>query len=352
MKLIDFMNSINPYEPKLYKPFIIAEAGVNHEGSMQIAKRLIEEACEGGADAIKFQTYKANTIASKNSPAYWDTTKEPIASQYELFCKHDKFWKKEMEELKSYCDKVGIEFLSTPFDIESAKFLNDLMDVFKISSSDITNKPFIEFICNFKKPIILSTGASFLYEIQESVSWIERAGNTLALLHCVLNYPTPDENANLGMILGLKRAFPDKIIGYSDHTLPKDMQICKNAILLGATIIEKHFTHDKTLTGNDHYHAMDKNDLTKFKKDIEETFKILGKFEVSALADEKLARDNARRSLVASKDIKKGDIIKRDDLTFKRPAMGISPKFIDDIVGRRAFCNISEDDVLKWNMVE
>lgn len=352
MKLIDFMNSINPYEPKLYKPFIIAEAGVNHEGSMQIAKRLIEEACEGGADAIKFQTYKANTIASKNSPAYWDTTKEPISSQYELFCKHDKFWKKEMEELKSHCDKVGIEFLSTPFDIESAKFLNDLMDVFKISSSDITNKPFIEFICNFKKPIILSTGASFLYEIQESVSWIERAGNTLALLHCVLNYPTPDENANLGMIFGLKRAFPDKIIGYSDHTLPKDMQICKNAILLGATIIEKHFTHDKTLTGNDHYHAMDKNDLTKFKKDIEETFKILGKFEVSALDDEKLARDNARRSLVASKDIKKGDIIKRDDLTFKRPASGISPKFIDNIVGRRAFCNISEDDILKWNMVE
>ena len=352
MKLIDFMNSINPYEPKLYKPFIIAEAGVNHEGSMQIAKRLIEEACEGGADAIKFQTYKANTIASKNSPAYWDTTKEPISSQYELFCKHDKFWKKEMEELKSHCDKVGIEFLSTPFDIESAKFLNDLMDVFKISSSDITNKPFIEFICNFKKPIILSTGASFLYEIQESVSWIERAGNTLALLHCVLNYPTPDENANLGMILGLKRAFPDKIIGYSDHTLPKDMQVCKNAILLGATIIEKHFTHDKTMTGNDHYHAMDTSDLTKFKKDIEETFKILGKFEVSALDDEKLARDNARRSLVASKDIKKGDIIKRDDLTFKRPAMGISPKFIDDIVGRRAFCNISEDDVLKWNMVE
>lgn len=352
MKLIDFMNSINPYEPKLYKPFIIAEAGVNHEGSMQIAKRLIEEACEGGADAIKFQTYKANTIASKNSPAYWDTTKEPISSQYELFCKHDKFWKKEMEELKSHCDKVGIEFLSTPFDIESAKFLNDLMDVFKISSSDITNKPFIEFICNFKKPIILSTGASFLYEIQESVSWIERAGNDLALLHCVLNYPTPDENANLGMILGLKRAFPDKIIGYSDHTLPKDMQVCKNAILLGATIIEKHFTHDKTLTGNDHYHAMDKNDLTKFKKEIEETFKILGKFEVSALDDEKLARDNARRSLVASKDIKKGDIIKRDDLTFKRPASGISPKFIDDIVGRRAFCNISEDDILKWNMVE
>ncbi|MGP1359854.1 N-acetylneuraminate synthase family protein [Campylobacter sp.] len=352
MKLVDFMNSVNPYETKLYKPFIIAEAGVNHEGSMQIAKRLIEEAHEGGADAIKFQTYKANTIASKNSPAYWDTTKEPITSQYELFCKHDKFWKKEMEELKVYCDKVGIEFLSTPFDIESAKFLNDLMEVFKISSSDITNKPFIEFICDFKKPIILSTGASFLYEIQESVGWIERFGNALALLHCVLNYPTPDENANLGMILGLKKAFPNKIIGYSDHTLPKDMQVCKDAILLGATIIEKHFTHDKTLTGNDHYHAMDKNDLIKFKKDIDETFKILGKFEVNALDDEKLARENARRSLVASKDIKKGDFIKKEDITFKRPASGISPKFIDDIIGKRACRDISEDEVLKWNMVE
>ena len=143
MKLKDLFSEINTYEKRLYKPYVIAEAGVNHEGSMELAKRLCDEAKEGGADAIKFQTYKANTIASKDSPAYWDTTKEPTLSQHELFTKHDKFWKNEMQELKNYCDEIGIEFMSTPFDIESATFLNEIMDVFKISSSDITNKPFI-----------------------------------------------------------------------------------------------------------------------------------------------------------------------------------------------------------------
>src|SRR5688572_19402867 len=136
-RIIDFLNGYNPLE--IRKPYIIAEAGVNHEGSMDLAKRLIDEAAEGGADAIKFQTYKAETIASKDSPYYWDISKEPTRSQFELFKKYDKFWKKEFEELKKYCDKTGIEFLSTPFDAESAKFLNDLMPVFKISSSDITN---------------------------------------------------------------------------------------------------------------------------------------------------------------------------------------------------------------------
>ncbi len=350
MRAKDLFTTINPYEARLYKPFVIAEAGVNHEGSMDLAKRLIDEAKEGGADAIKFQTYKAETIASKDSPYYWDITKEPTKSQYELFKKHDKFWKKEFEELKKYCDNVGIEFLSTPFDIESATFLNDLMDVFKISSSDITNKPFIEFMCDFKKPIILSTGASHLYEIQEAVEWVEKKQNPLALLHCVLNYPTPDENANLGMILGLKKAFPNKIIGYSDHTLPKNMKVCEMATTLGCAIIEKHFTHDKTLQGNDHYHAMDKEDLKLFRANIEDTFKILGSFDVCALDDEKPARQNARRSLVAAKDIKVGKIIEKSDLTFKRPAHGVSPRFIDDVVGKVASIDIFNDDVIKWNM--
>ncbi|GAB6888910.1 N-acetylneuraminate synthase family protein [Desulfothermus okinawensis JCM 13304] len=348
MKLLDLFNNFNPCDYKLIRPYIIAEAGVNHEGSMELAKRLCEEALEGGANAIKFQTYKAETIASKNSPAYWDTTKEPTSSQYELFKKYDKFWKREMEELKKYCDKIGIEFLSTPFDRESATFLNDLVDVFKISSSDITNKPFIEYICKFKKPIILSTGASHLYEIQEAVSWIEKYGNPLALLHCVLNYPTLDENANLGMIVGLKRAFPDKIIGYSDHTLPKDMKVLEIAILLGAKIIEKHFTHDKTLPGNDHYHAMDKEDLTKFIKNLERIFTILGEFEVKALKNEEVARKNARRSIVAKRFIPKGKIIEYEDLTFKRPGYGISPKFIESVIGKKALNDINEDEVVKW----
>lgn len=352
MKLKELFNTINPYEKKLYKPYIIAEAGVNHEGSMDIAKRLVREAKEGGADAIKFQTYKANTIASKDSPAYWDTTKEPTKSQYELFTKHDKFWKNEMQELKIYCDEIGIEFMSTPFDIESATFLNDMMDVFKISSSDITNKPFIEFICDFKKPIILSTGASSLSEIAEAVSWIEAKGNPLSLLHCVLNYPTPDINANLGMIMDLKTKFPDKIIGYSDHTLPNDMKVCEMATLLGSVIIEKHFTHDKTLQGNDHYHAMDKEDLKLFRSNLERIFDILGGFKIEALEAETPARKNARRSLVATRDILKGEVIKKEYLTFKRPAHGVSPKFIDEVIGKTTLIDIKDDDVIKWNMFE
>ncbi|MCT7599794.1 N-acetylneuraminate synthase family protein [Aliarcobacter butzleri] len=350
MKLKELFSAINPYEKKLYKPYVIAEAGVNHEGSMELAKRLCDEALEGGADAIKFQTYKADTIASKDSPAYWDTTKEPTLSQHELFTKHDKFWKAEMQELKNYCDEIGIEFLSTPFDIESATFLNEMMDVFKISSSDITNKPFIEFMCNFGKPIILSTGASSLSEITEAVSWIEAKGNSLALLHCVLNYPTPDKNANLGMIMDLKTRFPDKIIGYSDHTLPNDMKVCEIATLLGSVIIEKHFTHDKKLPGNDHYHAMDKEDLKLFRNNLERSFDILGSFKVEALEDEAPARANARRSLVAARDIPKGKVVEKEDLTFKRPAHGVSPKFIDDIVGKTALDNISDDTVIQWNM--
>lgn len=352
MNILQLFNSIDPYEAKIHAPYLIAEAGVNHEGSMDTAKRLVDEAKEGGADAIKFQTYKANTLASKNSPAYWDTSKEPTLSQHELFSKHDKFWKEEMIALKEYCDTVGIEFMSTPFDTESAVFLNELMNVYKISSSDITNKPFIQFICGFNKPIILSTGASQLWEIQEAVSWIEDFGNPLALLHCVLNYPTPDEHANLGMILGLKRAFPDKLIGYSDHTLPKDMNVCEMATLLGSVIIEKHFTHDKTLPGNDHYHAMDKEDLKVFKKNLSKAFNILGNFKVGAIKEEESARNNARRSLIAACDIPAGKTIELTDLTFKRPAHGISPRSIDELVGKRATKMIVEDSVLQWGMFE
>ena len=148
MNIMQIFEEVAPQE-RIAVPYVIAEAGVNHEGSMDIARRLIDEAAEGGADAIKFQTYKAATLASKDSPAYWDTSKEPTRSQYELFKKHDSFWKNEFEALKKHCDAAGIAFMSTPFDVESAHFLNDLMEVFKISSSDITNKPFIEILCDF-----------------------------------------------------------------------------------------------------------------------------------------------------------------------------------------------------------
>lgn len=342
----------NPPKREIIRPYIIAEAGVNHEGSMDTAKRLIDEAKKGGADAIKFQTYKAETIASKDSPAYWDMSKEPTESQFKLFKKHDKFWKKEFEELKKYCDQADIEFTSTPFDVEAADFLNDLMEVFKISSSDITNKPFIEYICEFNKPIILSTGASFLHEIEEAVYWVENKGVPLALLHCVLNYPTDDENAHLGMIRGLKKKFPDHMIGYSDHTMPKEMKVLEAATLLGSVIIEKHFTHDKTLPGNDHYHAMDVEDLKKLNNKLDEIFTILGDEKVHALESEGKSRDNARRSLVAKRDIREGKVIEYEDLTWKRPASGISPRSIDEVIGKKAVSNIEADEVLKWDRVK
>lgn len=351
MKINQLFNEINPFERKLFKPYIIAEVGVNHEGSMDLAKRLVQEAKEGGADAVKFQTYRANTLASINSPAYWDTSKEPTKTQHELFRKHEGFWVDEMLELKNYCVKSDIEFISTPFDFQSANFLNEMMDVFKISSSDITNKPFIEHICNFNKPILLSTGASSLSEITEAVSWIENNGNDLALLHCVLNYPTLNEDANLGMIMDLKTKFPDKLIGYSDHTLPQNMKVCEIATLMGSVIIEKHFTHDKTLPGNDHYHAMDKNDLKLFLKNIEHTFEILGEFKVNMSDNQSISRKNARRSIVAAKDMKKGHIVSSTDLTYKRPATGISPKDIDQVVGKITLEKVKYDDVLKWNML-
>ena len=351
MKIIELFNIEQSVMRKIVQPYIIAEAGVNHEGKMDLAKRLINEAAEGGANAIKFQTYKADTIASKDSPAYWDRTKEPTDSQYKLFKKYDNFWKKEFEQLKICCDEIGIEFLSTPFDVESANFLNDLMDVFKISSSDITNKPFIEHICNFKKPIILSTGASYLYEIQEAVEWIDHKKVPVALLHCVLNYPTDDQNAHLGMIKDLQTKFSDKIIGYSDHTLPNDMGVLEIATLLGATILEKHFTHDKTLLGNDHYHAMDKDDLKIFIHKLQRIFTLLGGQKKCPLLSENIARKNARRSLVSACNIVNGAFITKDQLTWKRPADGISPRDIDKLIGKQAVRDIAEDEVLQWNMM-
>lgn len=349
MKLQEIFKNYNPHI--IQQPYIIAEAGVNHEGSMKLAKRLINEAAEGGAQAIKFQTYKAETLASKDSPYYWDITKESTKSQYELFKKYDKFWKKEYEELKKCCDATGIEFISTPFDVESANFLNELMPVFKISSSDITNLPFIEYMCRFNKPIILSTGASYLWEVQEAVELIEKNKNPLCLMHCILNYPTDDKNANLGMLLDIKRKFSDVVLGYSDHTLPHDMDVLKTATLLGAVILEKHFTHDKTLPGNDHYHAMDKNDLKNFWKKIAQTFELLGNFNKQPLVTEEISRQNARRSLVAKMNIQQGEKITKEHLTWKRPASGISPRNISQVLGKMALKDINEDDVIKWGMI-
>jgi sialic acid synthase SpsE len=333
--------------------YLIAEAGVNHGGNLELAKKMIKDAANAGCDAIKFQTYKAGKLASKNSPAYWDQTKEKSDSQYELFKKYDKFWINEYKILADYCKELNIDFMSTPFDSESADFLNELMPAYKIASADLTNHPFLKQIAKYNKPIILSTGASTIGEIDEAVRIIEEEGNNqISLLHCVLSYPTKDNDAHLNMISHLKEVFPQYVIGYSDHTVPDpSMMTLNTAAFLGARIIEKHFTHDKTLEGNDHYHAMDAEDIKVFKNNINIYKNVLGKREKEPLEAEKQAIKYARRSLVANCDIPEGTVITENMLTWKRPGTGISPKYLQIVLGRVVRKDIKEDDILVWEMI-
>lgn len=341
--------------------YIIAEAGVNYYdiakkeniSNMEAAKLMCREAKEAGADAIKFQTYKANKIASKFSPSYWDTTEEPTTSQYELFKKFDSFGEKEYAELSLYCREIGITFMSTAFDFEAADYLDEMMDYYKISSSDLTNIPFIRHMCTKKKAILLSTGASEESEIEKAVEVVKESKNELVLLHCVLEYPTPDAHANLARIIALKEKYSDVIIGYSDHTKPEhDYAVIKTAFILGAKVIEKHFTLDKTLIGNDHYHAMDPKDLRNIKVELEYLKIILGQGNLNSPDTENAARKNARRSIVLLRDMKQGEKIKKEDIAFKRPGTGILPEEYEKVIGRCVNKDLIEDSILMWEDLE
>ena len=331
--------------------YIIAEIGVNHEGSIEKAFELIELAWQGGADAVKFQTYKAETLASRNSPYYWDLNKESTKSQYELFRKYDCFGQPEYELLANYCQKIGIHFLSTPFDERAVEFLSPLMPCIKIASADITNFPLLRKIAAQKKPVILSTGASSLAEIAMAIAELEKSGcESLALLHCVLNYPTAYENANLNMIKSIKRVFSKYIVGYSDHTIPDEkMLILSAAYFMGARIIEKHFTKNKLLPGNDHYHAMDIEDLKCFKANMALIRKAEGQYHKVPLEEEMPAVRNARRSIVLKQKADKGTKLTEEMLICKRPAFGISPIYWYDIIGKEINKDLSEDHILQWS---
>ena len=340
-------------------PFVIAELGVNFYDTARVldispleaAKKYIDEAVRVGIDAVKFQSYKAETIASKNSPSYWDILKEPTTSQYELFKKLDGFNEKDYRELYMYCKEKGIMFLSTPFDYNSADYLYDLVDIYKISSSDLSNIPFLKYVAMKKKPIILSVGASYISEIDEAVRTIQDVGNDdISLLHCVLSYPTKYEDANLNFIRHLKRIYPDFVIGFSDHTIPDEcMTTLSTAYLLGAEIIEKHFTLDKTLMGNDHYHAGDPDDFRRAIQNFALINKIKGSDFKTVLPCEEVPRMQARRSLVLTRDMMNGEVIEEKDLIAKRPGTGISPKYIDIVIGKKIIKDMKEDSILNWN---
>lgn len=333
--------------------YFIVEAGVNYENNIKVAFKMIEEAAKSGADAIKFQSYKANSLASKFSPAYWDTQKEPTKTQHQLFSKYDKFDVKEYKSLAKFAEKCGITFLTTCFDEFFVDQLDDVLPAYKIASADITHYPLLKVIAKKKKPVILSTGAANLVEIREAVSILKKNGcRDIALLHCILNYPCLPEKANLLTITKLKTFFPELVIGYSDHVPPNynNLQLSV-AWMLGARIIEKHFTLNKRLPGNDHYHAMDSKDIIQFRKQQNYLEKLLiYKDGLLRREGEKDAIKYARRSLVANIEIKKGQIIKEDMIAIKRPGTGIEPKYLKEIIGAIAKKNIPIDTILKWNM--
>jgi len=343
------------------KPYVIAEMGVNFydtaltEGitPLQAAFEYIDAAKAAGVDAAKFQSYKADTLVSRHSPAYWDLDKEPTKTQHALFLKHDGFTAKEYQQLCEHCRKAQIDFISTPFDYAAVDFLSELVDVFKISSSDCNNLPFIEYIAGKGNPIYLSVGASYLSEVEEAVRTMKRAGcSEICLLHCVLSYPCANQDANLAVIKTLKRIFPELKIGYSDHTLPDEtMTILTTAYLYGAEIIEKHFTLDKTLKGNDHYHAGDPADFQRAMKNFELIAAVTGTGEKTVLPCEEISRLEARRSLVLVRDMAKGTTIQTQDIAAKRPGHGISPQFASVVAGRQVKADLPQDTVLTWDMI-
>ena len=346
---------------KKNKLYLIAEMGVNFYDTakqlnispLEAAKLYIDKAAEAGIDCAKFQSYKANTIVSKNSPAYWDTTKEATKTQYELFQKFDGFGEAEYKELCDYTHSKGMDFTSTPFDYASADYLYDMVDFYKISSSDLSNIPFIKHIAAKGKPMVVSVGAAYLSEVDEAIRAMKEVGNNnISILHCVLSYPTDPKNANLKIIETLKKVFPDVKVGFSDHVAPDPtMMTLATAYILGSEIIEKHFTLDKTLTGNDHYHSGDPEDFKKARANFDMINTVLGNPEKTVLDCELVPRREARRSLVLTRSMKVGEKITEKDIMPKRPGTGISPKYTDIVLGRAVKQDLEEDTILTWDMV-
>lgn len=331
------------------KIYFIAEIGVNHESNIKLAKKIILDAKIAGASAVKLQCYKAEKLASKFAKAYWDKKEEKENSQLKLYKKFDKFEFQDYLKVINYCKKIKIDFIITPFDVDSVSFFKNKVKYFKISSSDITNYPLIDAISKTRKPIILSTGASTMTEISAAIKLIKKNKNkNISILHCILNYPTKRYDANLNMIDDLKKFMLP--VGISDHTSPKDSQdILILSALKGITMIEKHFTNNKLKKGNDHFHSFDKLDLIKFNKKLLDVRQILGSNKKSYLQSEILSRKNARRSLFYKKNLRKNEIVKNVDLIALRPAIGICPSEYKKIIGKKINKSKKNGDLVKFS---
>lgn len=330
------------------KIFIIAEAGVNHNGRLNLAYELVDVAKEAGADAIKFQTFKAEKVVSSKAPKaeYQKKATSSDESQLEMIKKLELSFE-DFVKLKKYCDKKGIMFLSTPFDHQSIDFLYNLIDIYKIPSGEIINYPYLKHIAAKNKPIIMSTGMTNLGEVEEAINTIRTVNSEakISLLHCTTNYPTSYEEVNLKAIQTLAIAFKLPV-GYSDHTLGIEVPIA--AVALGARIIEKHFTLDKKLLGPDHKASLEPGELKEMIKAIRNIEKALGNGIKKPNKSEIEIIKVARRSLISTRDIRVGEIIKESDIIIKRPGTGIPPKFKEIVIGIRIINDIRQDEPFRW----
>lgn len=325
------------------KTFIIAEAGVNHNGSIELAKKLVDAAVDAGCDCVKFQTFKSENLVSKNAQKadYQKITTDSAESQFEMLKKLE-LSPNDFVELQKYCNDKRILFLSTPFDMESVDFLLSLnMPVLKVPSGEITNLPYLRKIGSCKKKIILSTGMSTLTEVEEALNVLTDCDVTL--LHCTTEYPCPYSEVNLSAIQTLKDKF-SLPVGYSDHT--QGIEVAIAAVALGAAIIEKHFTLDKAMEGPDHKASLEPIELTQMVKSIRNAELAIGTGEKKPSESELKNIKIARKSIVAKRDIKKGEILSEVNLTVKRPGTGISPMSWDEIIGLTAQKDYKEDEVI------
>lgn len=328
--------------------FIIAEAGVNHNGDIEIAKKLVDKAVEAGADAVKFQTFKArNQVIKDAKKARYQimAAKDKKESQLEMLQKLELSAEKH-EILINYCKEKNIEFLSTPFDCESIKLLVHFgLKILKIPSGEITNYPYLCEIAKTKKDIIMSTGMSSLSEVEAAVQILKTHGSgKITLLHCNSEYPTSMKDVNLNAMLTLKEKFHLEV-GYSDHTQGIEVPIA--AVAMGASVIEKHFTLDKTMDGPDHKASLEPEELKQMVRAIRNIEAALGSGEKTPSESEIPNRDIVRKSIVASKKIKSGEIFSEDNLTTKRPGNGISPMMWEKVLGQVAKRDYREDELIE-----
>jgi N,N'-diacetyllegionaminate synthase len=331
--------------------FIIAEAGVNHNGELHLAKKLVDAAAAAGANAVKFQTFKAEGVVTDDVGIAEYATRNlgKRLNQREMIKRYELSYD-DFRTLKKYCDQKKILFLSTPHSFDAIEFLNSLVPAYKFGSGDLTNIPALQYAARKRKPMILGTGMATLAEVREAARAIKSTGNNqIIALHCTTNYPCLPEEVNLRAMQTMQNTLPC-LVGYSDHTLGTTVPIM--AATLGAVVIEKHFTIDTSLPGPDHKASLEPAELTQMVSAIRSVDTILGSYAKKPTASEKKVMKLVRKSIVAAHDIKKGTTLKRSMLAVKRPGIGMPPAQLETLIGRTTKKPIAKDELLRLTMVE